>query len=256
MTTASSLTGQYDVEKAPDTPRSSQDNQTRLSAEEKCEQPSDVVASPKPERTIRGFRWFLLCIAIFSANLLYGLDTTISADIQGVVSETFDNVTQLGWLGIGFTLGSTVAILPLGKAYGVFNTKWLYLGCLTTFAAGSALCGAAPSMNALIVGRVWTGLGGAGMYLGYVTSPGSSLAVMAANYFNVRTLHLVTATSTPREAALYIGVIGLTYGGGCILGPIVGGLFADSAATWRWVGIAHFPSLEECGLKFTTRLFI
>ena len=35
------------------------------------------------------------------------------------------------------------------------------------FEAGSALCGAAPGMDALIVGRVWAGAGGAGMYLGW-----------------------------------------------------------------------------------------
>jgi Major Facilitator Superfamily len=113
------------------------------------------------------FRWFFVCVGIFSANVLYGLDTTIAADIQASVSETYDNVNQLGWLGVGFTLGSTVAILPLGKAYGIFDTKWLFIGCLTMFAAGSALCAAAPSMNAIIVGRVWAGAGGAGMYLGY-----------------------------------------------------------------------------------------
>ena len=121
-----------------------------------------------PERTITGFRWFLVCVAIFSANFLYGLDTTIAADIQGAVSEEFNNVSQLGWLGIGFTCGSTVAILPLGKAFGIFNIKWLYIACLVNFAAGSALCGAAPNMNALIVGRVWAGVSGAGLYLGYV----------------------------------------------------------------------------------------
>ena len=55
-----------------------------------------------------------------------------------------------------------------GKAYAIFDVKWLYIGSLTMFAAGSALCGAAPSMKALIVGRVWAGAGGAGMYLGYV----------------------------------------------------------------------------------------
>jgi predicted MFS family arabinose efflux permease len=119
------------------------------------------------KRTVTGLRWFLVCVAIFSANVLYGLDTTIAADIQAAVSETFDNVTQLGWLGVGFTLGSTVAILPLGKAFGTFDAKWVFLSCLTMFAAGSALCGAASSMNAIIVGRVWAGAGGAGMYLGY-----------------------------------------------------------------------------------------
>lgn len=122
----------------------------------------------EPKRQVTGFRWFLVCVAIFSANILYGLDTTIAADIQAAVSEAFDNVTQLGWLGVGFTLGSTVAILPLGKAFGIFDAKWVFVGCLTMFAAGSALCGAAPSMNAIIVGRVWAGSGGAGMYLGLV----------------------------------------------------------------------------------------
>jgi hypothetical protein len=121
--------------------------------------------SPTTE-TITGFRWFLICLATFSANVLYGLDTTIAADIQGAVSESFNNVNQLGWLGVGFTLGSTVAILPLGKAYAMFDTKWLFIGCLVMFAAGSALCGASPNMNAMILGRVWAGAGGAGMYLG------------------------------------------------------------------------------------------
>lgn len=63
-------------------------------------------------------------------------------------------------------LGAVVFTLPLGKAYAVFDTKWMFLGCLAMFAAGSALCGGAPSMNAIIVGRVWAGIGGAGMYLG------------------------------------------------------------------------------------------
>ena len=52
---------------------------------------------------ITGLRWLLVCLAIFSANVLYGLDTTIAADIQAFVSESFDNVTELGWLDVGFT---------------------------------------------------------------------------------------------------------------------------------------------------------
>jgi hypothetical protein len=126
------------------------------------------VERPHPERTKRGTRWFLVCLGIFSANFLYGLDTTIAADIQAAVSETFENVTQLGWLGFGFCLGSTVAILPLGKMYAVFDTKWMFIGSLVMFAAGSALCGGPANINGLIVGRVWAGAGGAGMYLGYV----------------------------------------------------------------------------------------
>lgn len=50
-----------------------------------------------------------------------------------------------------------------GKIYGQLNAKWLYLSTTFLFEVGSALCGAAPTMNALIGGRVLVGLGGAGM---------------------------------------------------------------------------------------------
>ena len=133
--------------------------------EEEGEPSTDAHALPET-RSIRGFKWVLACVALFSANFLYGLDTTVAADIQAAVAQTFDDISKLGWLGIGFTLGSVALILPLGKAYAIFDTKWLFIGCLTTFAAGSALCGGAPSMNALVIGRVWAGTGGAGMYLG------------------------------------------------------------------------------------------
>lgn len=42
--------------------------------------------------------------------------------------------------------------------------------------------------------------------------------------------------STPTEQPFYVGLTGFSYGTGCILGPIVGGLLADSPATWRLVG--------------------
>ncbi|EAW11659.1 putative MFS transporter [Aspergillus clavatus NRRL 1] len=174
----------------------------------------EVKETPDQERSVQGVRWLLICIAVFSANLLYGLDNTIVADIQGAVAGTFEEYAQLGWLGVGFTLGSVVFILPLGKAYAIFDTKWLFIGCLTMFAAGSALCGGAPNMDAIIVGRVWAGAGGAGMYLG--------------------NLNLITILTTPKEQPVYVGLVGLIYGVGCILGPIIGGAFADSSATWRW----------------------
>ena len=66
-----------------------------------------------PQRAIQGVRWFLVCLAIFSCNLLYGLDTTIVADIQAAVVQTFNDVVELGWLGIGFPLGSIAIILPV-----------------------------------------------------------------------------------------------------------------------------------------------
>ncbi|KAL5045993.1 hypothetical protein BDW71DRAFT_207675 [Aspergillus fruticulosus] len=170
-------------------------------------------AIPKP--TITGPRWILICTAVFSANILYGLDTTIAGDIQAAVLETFDNVTQLGWLGVGFTLVSTVAILPLGKAFGMFDVKWVFIGCLTMFWAASAL----NSMHAFIVGRVWAGAEGAGAreredVLGDIESCHDH--------------------EHAQEAAVLCRDDGVCVRQGCILGPIVGGSLADISATWRW----------------------
>jgi hypothetical protein len=116
-----------------------------------------------PSRPYSGFKWFAVCIAVYSTAFLYGLDNTIVADIQGAAVETFGSVEKLGWLGIGFPLGSIATILSIGKAYSIFDVKWIYVTSIIMFEAGSALCGAAPSMNALIIGRVWAGAGGAGI---------------------------------------------------------------------------------------------
>ena len=172
-------------------------------------------------RDIHGIRWFLVCLALYITALLYGLDTTIAADVQASVISTFGSVEQLTWLGSGFPLGSVAIILLVGSLYSKFDQKAVYILSIVFFEVGSALCGAAPSMTALIVGRIIAGMGGAGVYLG------------ALNYFTIKT--------SPNERGAYIAGIGFVWGAGCILGPIIGGSFSDSAATWRWAFYINIP---------------
>jgi Major Facilitator Superfamily len=50
------------------------------------------------------------------------------------------------------------------------------------------------------------------------------------------------AVFTPLKARpLYNALIGLCWGTGCILGPIIGGSFAVSSATWRWAFYINLP---------------
>ncbi|KAF3931139.1 hypothetical protein ABW20_dc0109309 [Dactylellina cionopaga] len=163
---------------------------------------------------IRGVQWFLVIAAIYSTCFLYGLDNTIVADIQPQVISTFGDVAKLSWLGSGFPLGSIATLLVLSKVYGIFNTKWLYIASIVLFSVGSALCGGAPTMECLIVGRVIAGAGGQGIYLGL--------------------LNFIVVLTTERERPIYNSLIGLIWGLGTVLGPVVGGGFASSSATWRW----------------------
>ncbi|KUJ11345.1 MFS general substrate transporter [Mollisia scopiformis] len=177
-------------------------------------QEQDTSNDEVPPRDITGWRWAVVVLAILSSTFLFALDNTIVADVQPTIVTHFDAVSKLSWLSVAFLIGAAATNLVWGKVFGQFNAKWTYILCVTLFEVGSAVCGAAPTINALIVGRAICGVGGAGMYVGVMT--------------------LLAATTTMHERPMYVGGTGLTWGLGTVLGPIIGGAFTDSSAGWRW----------------------
>ncbi|OQO01448.1 hypothetical protein B0A48_13003 [Cryoendolithus antarcticus] len=208
------------------------DDAGRSSDMEAVREKSDIPRE-HPRKDMRSSTWILSLIGLYLGALLYGLDTTIAANLQSPIYEAFRDIQNLPWIGIGFPMASVAVILLLGRLYGLFNIKILMISSVVIFEAGSALCGAAPNSAALVVGRVIAGIGGAGMYLGALT------------YLSIFT--------TERELPLYNALIGLSWGTGAILGPVVGGAFADSHATWRW---AFYINLPLAGLLSPVYLFV
>lgn len=80
------------------------------------------------------------------------------------------------------------------------------------FAAGSALCGAAPDSKALIAGRAIAGFSSAAIF------SGSMLIVIP----------MVPLHKRP----MFQAVNGMIFGVAAVLGPLIGGAFTDGA-TWR-----------------------
>ncbi|OQE23756.1 hypothetical protein PENSTE_c008G04708 [Penicillium steckii] len=159
--------------------------------------------------------WVLIVLTILSSTFLFSLDNTIVADIQSPIVERFGEVGKMSWLGVAFVLSGSATIITWGKLYGIFSARYLYLISVLLFEVGSAICGAAPTMNSMIVGRAIAGLGGAGSYLGCLT--------------------LLSITSSVRQRPQYMALTGITWGLGTVLGPIIGGAFAENRhATWRW----------------------
>lgn len=149
-----------------------------------------------PPRDISGMKWALVVLSILSSTFLFALDNTIVADIQPVIVTQFNSVAKLTWLSVAFLIGAASTNLIWGKIFGQFNAKWVYIFCVFLFEVGSALCGAAPTMDALIIGRAICGVGGSGMYVGVMT--------------------LLAATTTIHERPVYVGGTGLTWGLGTV----------------------------------------
>ncbi|KAL8695938.1 MAG: hypothetical protein Q9201_007895 [Fulgogasparrea decipioides] len=138
-------------------------------------------------------------------------DTTFPGrDVHGIKAIHTDNL----WFLYRFLIGGSSSVLLIGKVFDLFDAKYLYICFTIFFMAGSALCGGAPSLDAFIVGRVIAGLGGNGMYMGVLT--------------------LLSVNTNDKERPTYLGLTGLVFGAGIVCGPIVGGAFAQSSATWRW----------------------
>jgi hypothetical protein len=150
---------------------------------------------------------------MMSSTFLFSLDNSIVADIQPAIINSLGGVEKLSWLGVAFVLGTLSTIIFWGKIMGLFNVKWSYITSIIIFEVGSAICGAASTMDAMIVGRALAGVGGAGMYVGC--------------------LSLLSLTTTIRERPIYMASIGFTWGAGTVLGPVIGGAFAENT-TWRW----------------------
>ncbi|RWA11891.1 hypothetical protein EKO27_g3189 [Xylaria grammica] len=183
----------------------------------------DTVPSPmdtqakldsQPPRDLDGWKWYLTITAVLFSIFLYALDNTVVADIQPVIIAEFGGVQKLSWLSVGFLLSATATNLVWGRLYTQYNAKWLYVFNVALFEGGSALCGGAPSLDALIVGRALCGIGGAGLYVGCMT--------------------LIAMTTTMAERPVYISLTGFTWGLGIVLGPVIGGAFSQSAVGWRW----------------------
>lgn len=88
-------------------------------------------------------------------------------------------------------------------------------------------------MNAMIIGRVMAGVGGAATYCGVLT--------------------FITVLTTEQERPLYMAGIAVMFSVGSVIGPIVGGAFAGSSATWRWafyinlvIGAVFAPAFLWC----------
>lgn len=136
------------------------------------------------------------------------------------ITDQFSSLQDIGWYGSAYMLTLCSFQLLWGRIYTFYSPKPVFLASIIIFEIGSAVCGAAPSSTAFILGRAVAGMGAAGMM------NGSIIIIM----------HTVPLEKRP----MFQGLIGAVFGIASVVGPLLGGVFTERVS-WRWCFYINLP---------------
>ncbi|KAH7066029.1 major facilitator superfamily domain-containing protein, partial [Paraphoma chrysanthemicola] len=110
---------------------------------------------------LRSPSFWLVIISMYLAFFLIALDRMIIATAVPAITNTFNSISDIGWYGSAYMLTCAIFNPLFGSIYRFYPIKWVFMASVVLFEAASALCGAAPTSEALIVGRALAGIGAA-----------------------------------------------------------------------------------------------
>lgn len=169
-------------------------------------------------------RWraFWVCAAVAAFTILDM--SKVNVGLPAIEATTQASSTQLQLVISGYILTFGLALVPFGRLGDQRSRKMLFVIGLGLFTAASALCGFAPTIEVLLVGRFLQGLA-AGMQMPQVMGTIQQLFLGA-------------------ERGKAFGLFGAVIGIATAFGPTFGGLLIALGGPtdgWRWIFWVNVP---------------
>lgn len=158
-------------------------------------------------------------MATVLALFMAAVESTIVATAMPTIVGVLGGFDLFSWVFAAYLLTQAVTIPVYGRLADLYGRKRVLIIGIAIFLAGSALCGFAWSMPALIAFRAMQGLGGG--------------AIMPVAFTIIGDIY------TPAERARVQGLLASVWGVSAVTGPLLGAFLVEhvSWATIFWVNI-------------------
>jgi EmrB/QacA subfamily drug resistance transporter len=157
---------------------------------------------------------------LMAGMFLAALDQSIVGTALPRITSELGGLDKLSWVVTAYLLTQTASTPLWGKISDLYGRKLIFQAAIVIFLIGSFASGAAQDIEELIAFRAVQGLGGGGLFALALATMGDVVP--------------------PRERGRYGGYFGAVFGTSSVLGPVLGGFFADGPG-WRWIFYVNIP---------------